>query len=238
MLQTPIHGVFFDADDTLFTLRESIGQSYSRLLAHSGISVPADSINARLREVWNEFKDFYLNTENEYKTDPDIERAVWFEFGRRLLGDLVPADTFDIHFEPVYQYYGKAESRTLRTGVSELLFALKQNNILTGVISNNDRRVVQVLSEMQLAAHFDHIFPSAEIGVKKPSPECFVRVQKYISLPAETLLYVGDNPELDYHAARAAGWQSILLCSKSTLDANLLSVSSFAELGELLFPLL
>ncbi len=44
-----------------------------------------------------------------------------------------------------------------------------------------------------------------QIGAAKPDPRCFARLAAELSLAPGQILYVGDDPELDVVAARAAG---------------------------------
>ncbi len=55
----------------------------------------------------------------------------------------------------------------------------------------------------------DHLFQvtlnARQIGVGKPHPRCFERLAAELDLPPGAILYVGDDPWLDVHAARTSG---------------------------------
>ena len=55
----------------------------------------------------------------------------------------------------------------------------------------------------------DHLFQvslnARQIGAGKPHPRCFERLATELDLPPGAILYVGDDPWLDVHAARASG---------------------------------
>jgi putative hydrolase of the HAD superfamily len=55
----------------------------------------------------------------------------------------------------------------------------------------------------------DHLFAlslnARQVGAAKPDPRCFERLAQDLRVAPEQLLYVGDDPELDVEAARAAG---------------------------------
>jgi putative hydrolase of the HAD superfamily len=48
-----------------------------------------------------------------------------------------------------------------------------------------------------------------QIGAAKPQRRCFERLAQELALAAEQIAYVGDDPELDVAAARAAGCRTV-----------------------------
>ncbi len=80
----------------------------------------------------------------------------------------------------------------------------------------------------------------------KPHVRAFERVAEAFGLPAEQLVYIGDNPAKDFHAPVQLGWRSVRLrlpgqvCETVPHDAMppTWEVGSVAALRELLFGLL
>jgi putative hydrolase of the HAD superfamily len=62
----------------------------------------------------------------------------------------------------------------------------------------------------QLAA-LNRCFISSGVGFRKPSPQFFHAVQTQLGLPPGAILMVGDDYENDLVAARACGWQAVLV---------------------------
>lgn len=58
----------------------------------------------------------------------------------------------------------------------------------------------------------EHMFAislsARQIGAAKPARRCFVRLAEELAVAPQQLLYVGDDPQLDVRAARAAGLRS------------------------------
>ena len=52
---------------------------------------------------------------------------------------------------------------------------------------------------------------SSEVGWRKPAPEFFAALCRSAGVPAECVLYVGDDPANDYAGAEAAGLRAVLL---------------------------
>jgi FMN hydrolase / 5-amino-6-(5-phospho-D-ribitylamino)uracil phosphatase len=59
----------------------------------------------------------------------------------------------------------------------------------------------------------EHIFSvslnARQIGAAKPERRCFERLARELRLPAAAIAYVGDDPQLDVAAARAAGLRTV-----------------------------
>jgi putative hydrolase of the HAD superfamily len=59
----------------------------------------------------------------------------------------------------------------------------------------------------------DHIFNvslnARQIGAAKPHPRCFERLGQELALDPGAIAYVGDDPQLDVAAARAAGLRTV-----------------------------
>ncbi|MBV8876132.1 MAG: HAD-IA family hydrolase [Gammaproteobacteria bacterium] len=59
----------------------------------------------------------------------------------------------------------------------------------------------------------EHIFSvslnARQIGAAKPERRCFERLAQELRLPAAAIAYVGDDPQLDVAAARAAGLRTV-----------------------------
>ena len=69
-------------------------------------------------------------------------------------------------------------------------------------------RIGYLRREMRLAAEFDQVFASCELGAAKPSTEFFLRIQEHLNVPSGNLCLVDDS-EKNVAAARIAGWRSV-----------------------------
>lgn len=71
-----------------------------------------------------------------------------------------------------------------------------------------------------IADAFDHIFISAELGLVKPDPAIYARVQEYLGAAPEDIVFVDDFAE-NIAAARAAGWHGIHFQNSGQAQAEL-----------------
>jgi putative hydrolase of the HAD superfamily len=91
----------------------------------------------------------------------------------------------------------------------------------------------------------DHLFSlslnARQIGAAKPARRCFERLAQELALEPAQVLYVGDDPRLDVHAARTAGLKTVWMNRRrhpwpAELTPADLSVRDLAELAHALAP--
>jgi putative hydrolase of the HAD superfamily len=101
--------------------------------------------------------------------------------------------------------------RVALPGAAATLAALRAKGFRTGVVSNADGRVAQLLAAAGLTPHLETILDSHVEGVEKPDPEIFRRALTRLGVPAERAAYVGDIYAIDALGARAAGMMPIVI---------------------------
>ena len=78
-------------------------------------------------------------------------------------------------------------------------------------VSNWDCSLGEVLARVELGSSLDGVVNSAEAGARKPDPAIFDPALALAGCPRAEALHVGDTPEEDVEAARAAGIRVLLL---------------------------
>lgn len=118
------------------------------------------------------------------------------------------------------------------------LVALQAAGYPLGVVSNMDATLGVTLEALDLATHFGVVVNSQEAGFAKPDPRIFRLAAGLMALPAEVLLYVGDQPEIDVVGALAAGLTPVLVDRDGAFAGATegLRVAALTELPRLLFP--
>lgn len=207
-----VKAVVLDVDGTLFTLKEPLGRSYSDVLAGLGIVTDRNSLEASCRTTWRAFQDEYLNVAGNFSTSHEREEVAWKEFVRRALagaGVECSAELRERAIEAIYNFFARGVTRRVGVGAEQFLSAMKQQGLPVIAATNNDRRTAQVVRELGLSSHFEHLFVSGDLAWKKPSPNFFLEIAKRVGVPAAELLHVGNDHNLDVLAARKAGLQAI-----------------------------
>jgi putative hydrolase of the HAD superfamily len=69
--------------------------------------------------------------------------------------------------------------------------------------------VGDAIGELGIGDHFLSTTASVDVGWRKPRPEIYELAIERSGFPASELLFVGDNPDCDYHGPVAAGMQAV-----------------------------
>jgi HAD superfamily hydrolase (TIGR01549 family) len=92
-----------------------------------------------------------------------------------------------------------------------ILDKLKARGVPLGVVSNYGTHLLDLLPKLEIFDYFDFIIVSAIVGVAKPHPRIFEMAIEEAGVPAEQLLYVGDNVVDDIEGANRIGIDAVLI---------------------------
>ncbi|MDX3075834.1 HAD-IA family hydrolase [Streptomyces sp. MI02-7b] len=98
------------------------------------------------------------------------------------------------------------------------LLAEIRQHLPVGVLSNCTDALRADLQHHGIT--FDHVFPSAELGVDKPSPHAFRSAADRMGIPTHALAYFDDEPTF-VHAARTVGMHAHLFTTAADCAARL-----------------
>lgn len=193
--------VLFDAAETLFTTRGSVGEIYGTVAQKYGSKVPPEVIQSAFRE---HFK-------GAGPLSPEAEKQWWREIVFAVFNDVGMVENFDHFFDEVYETFRDSQGWILFPETLEVLQELKKRQMKLGVISNFDTRIYSVMDSLRIRHFFDSVILSSETGFSKPDIEIFEAAIDDIRLPAAAILFVGDSLEDDVEAGIRAGLTSVLL---------------------------
>lgn len=89
------------------------------------------------------------------------------------------------------------------------------------MLSNATSRLDSDLAALDIAAEFDHIFNSSQIGFAKPDAQVFGHIEQSLGVSGDQIIYVDDGAA-NVEAATQRGWIS-LLATPDTRLADLLA---------------
>lgn len=139
----------------------------------------------------------------------DALGSVWKDVVyQRLIAEL---GIHDITWEELFADFDAriADSYAPFPKLHEVLTELSQTHAL-GIITNGRGEFQQrTIKRLGIARYFKAILISEIEGVRKPDAEIFHRAVARLGCTPEEAVYVGDNPEADVRAARAAGLKAI-----------------------------
>jgi putative hydrolase of the HAD superfamily len=214
--------IFFDAAGTLIRLTKSVGQHYALVGQRQGLELDAAALDRAFAQLWKEMPLRPATGEPREDDDKDW----WRDLAERLLDrtsprvDPLDRDTF---FEAAYGHFAEAGVWELYPEVREVLDALAPHYELA-VVSNFDGRLRMILKHLTTSKYFRHVFLSSELGADKPDPFIYQRALEVSGFEPGEVLHVGDDPERDWAAARAAGLEVFPLDRPRNSLRNLLQL--------------
>lgn len=92
----------------------------------------------------------------------------------------------------------------------KVLQSLRKRKLKIGLITNGNGEVQAAkLKLLDLTNAFDEVLLCGNFGIQKPNREPFDEMATKLGIPAEKLLYVGDNPICDIYGSKNAGYTPI-----------------------------
>ncbi len=202
-----IRAVFFDAGGTLLRTAEPVGRTYARLAGHYGWQAEEKPLDHGFRTAWKK------RIAEGAGGDGTLGREGW----KKILKSSVEAGgvpggfPFDDYFEEVYAHFARPDAWRDFPETEGVLTRLHERGIRTGILSNWDPRLRQVLAGFSWAERLDPVLISEEVGAEKPDPEIFRKAEQAGGLIAGQCALVGDDPISDQLGAKGAGWRWALV---------------------------
>ncbi|MBR1873593.1 MAG: HAD family hydrolase [Eubacterium sp.] len=197
---TKIKAVIFDLDGTLLdTLKDLYNATNAALRMHL---LPERTIDEVCRFVGNGIPNLIaraLPGGDEAATTNDLTDNALKKMHSDVLADFKAY--YDAHCEDNTKPY---------EGIADMLQALKNNGIHTGVVSNKADFAVKKLIPNYFPGLIDAASGENEAcGIpKKPAPEMVLRILEELNISAENAIYVGDS-DVDIVTAANAGMPCI-----------------------------
>jgi len=214
--------VLFDAAETLFTTRGTVGEIYGEVARNYGSTASPSEIQAA----------FVRQFRHSGPLTTDNEKQWWKDVVQRVFIDVGMIEDFDRFFDSVYEQFRDSRGWRLFPETLDVLKELQRLQYKLGIISNFDSRIFSVLQSLNIFSYFDSITISSQTGYAKPHPEIFKAAIRAAGVPADRILFVGDNLADDVHAGAAAGMHTILIDRKGRF-ADSESVNSIRSLNEI-----
>jgi putative hydrolase of the HAD superfamily len=196
--------VFLDAGGVL------VDPNWSRVseaLLRHGVAVSAEALAAAEPRAKRA-----LDTPELVRTTSDHTRG-WKYFNLVLeQAGVTLSDATDRALADLHEYHRRQNLwETVPPGVPEALTRLRGLGLTLVVASNANGTVRAHFERIGLAALFDVVLDSHDIGVEKPDPAFFAHGLRAVGAGAEEALHVGDFYSIDVVGARAAGIEAWLL---------------------------
>jgi putative hydrolase of the HAD superfamily len=218
--------VLFDAAETLFTTRGSVGKIYAAAAREYGSEASPETIQTA-------FARHFLGGGPLSVQD---QKRWWKDLVYRVFTDVGMVRNFDEFFDRVYDTFRDSQGWALFPDTLDVLKTLKGLDLKLGIVSNFDTRVYSVLESLGIRNLFDVIVLSSETGFSKPDTEIFEAAIKALGFQAKQILLVGDSLHDDIEAGSRAGLAAVLIdrTGRHAAKSGVTRISSLGEVQSLL----
>jgi putative hydrolase of the HAD superfamily len=225
-------GVFFDWFNTLSGYKTPREWLYQKAFEQHGIELTTKTI---FKGIQRGDRHYFSKGAPLMNTSDSLEaKARYYILYPRFICDEAHLDISpDIQLAVVQKALSEFNGQmVLFDDCLPLLQTLKQNHILTGIITNADARVLRMIDNSPISSLVDIITTSEEAKADKPSSAIFRLALSKAALKASEAVFVGDQYENDVVGAKNAGMAAILLDRLDALaDGNdYLRVRSLTEI--------
>jgi putative hydrolase of the HAD superfamily len=215
--------VLFDAAETLFTTRGSVGEIYASIARRFGSQAPSEAIQAAFVRHFRGSGPISIADQKQW----------WKEIVYRVFSEVGMVEDFDKFFDRVYDQFRDSQGWMLFPETFEVLQQLRTLGVRLGIISNFDTRIYSVLESLGIRDFFEAITTSSETGYSKPHPQIFAAATRNLGVAASEILLVGDSVHDDIEPALQAGLTAVLI-DRQGRYADYHSVRRISSLSEVL----
>lgn len=214
----PIKGIFFDAGDTLFEAKETIGFYYSQIAERYGVQIEAETLDGRFKNAFQKAPPLAF-PEADKESLQRLEYEWWHRLVRHVFSD-VHFPRFDVFFKELYGFFESESPWQLFPETQSVLRSLQKTNLKLGIISNFDSRLISICRHLGIHDFFEGIVFSSQSIVAKPHTKIFEQSLKQSGLSPSESLYVGDQYQNDVIGPQSAGMNALLLDRKNHFSAD------------------
>jgi len=225
MLLSGIQAVVFDAVGTLIHPEPPAPLVYATVGARFGSTLSPQTIAERFAAAFQREEE--VDRAIGLRTSEDREQERWRRIVASVLDEVTDPEEC---FRELYLHFSRPGAWRCEPEAIATLEQLPDHGYTLGLAANFDTRLKNVLAGFPMLWTIAQVVISSEIGWRKPAPAFFARVCQELALPAEQVLYVGDDLDNDYGAAGAAGLRAVLFDPENRAPANVTRIGRLADL--------
>jgi putative hydrolase of the HAD superfamily len=210
-----IRYLMFDFFGTLVQYRDGVSENPTgrslRFLQSIGIAISEHEFAARFQEIWD-------TTDREARLS--LRESHMHEIAARLFDNLGRRVSETQVAEFAAQYIEDWSEGVLAIdGISAILGEI---GFPSSIVSNtySPSLVPSLVQRFGLTDCFERIVTSVDHGYRKPHRSIYHRALNAAAVVPEEVLFVGDNPECDFHAPRQIGMQAVLISATPREDVE------------------
>jgi HAD superfamily hydrolase (TIGR01509 family) len=218
----------FYGGQTFVTYRAVFFDAFGTLIEQDPLSDPANTLRRRLEELgeridlermaatWAETEDYLRDKARQDREFAllarDRRQGFWIYAYWRLFQKLrVPEARAEYLVSQLMNRGIALEDIQADDEARPTLASLREQGLVTGMVSNAGQGLDEVCQAIGLASFLDHIIASGMAGAEKPDPQIFHFAAQQAGLPPESIIYIGDDYYKDVEGAEQAGMTGLLL---------------------------
>ena len=215
MLLSGIRAIILDAVGTLIHPDPPAPLVYAQVGKRCGTRYDADAVKTRFLRAFEQEEQ--TDRRLGWRTSEAREIERWRHIVANVLDDVSnPEDCFQALFE----HFGRPEAWRCEPDTGKVLTDLTQRGFVLGMASNYDSRLHKVMAGKPELRPIEHVIISSEVGWRKPAPEFFTAIWRIVELPADQILYVGDDLINDVQGAQSAGLHAVWFAPNGTNNST------------------
>ena len=173
-----------------------------------GHTISIETVKASIQRIYAETKE---NLTDARMTTPAQARRFWVDLYEAVLRDAGIDSDIRPGIERFYDRFQEGHFLDVYSDVRPTLDMLAKQDIRMGVLSNWSEHLEEILRRLDLRDYFEFVIVSAVVGCEKPDGKIFDLMVGKADVPRQGILYIGDDPEEDIHAAQDAGIDALLI---------------------------
>lgn len=229
--------IFLDAVGTLFGVRGTVGEIYSRFAAQVGVQVDPQPLNQAFID------SFFAAPKAAFPgvapQDLPAHELLWWKavsaHAFQQVGAFSEFADFDTFFQMLFDHFATPEPWFIYPEVPQVLKYWQQQGISLGVISNFDSRLHAVLATLALGDYFETVTISTEVGAAKPDSQVFATALAKHQVDADGAWHIGDSWQDDYQGAEQTGLRGVWL-NRNEKSSPGPTQTEIADLSRLALP--
>jgi putative hydrolase of the HAD superfamily len=207
-----IKAIFFDWFNTLARFDPPREELHRQTYQQFGIEVSLDKVRRGLLladKGW--FKENIKAKVEARSPEEQTEISIYYEKTVLNEAGVKASRELLLKISNKMQQLYKGITFALFEDVLTTLKALKERNLILGLLTNVARDMNSICRRLGLEPYLDFIVTSKEVGVDKPEPLIFLAALERAKVKASEAIHIGDQYKLDIIGARRVGITPILI---------------------------
>jgi len=206
-----VRAAVFDVVGTLVEPAPSVPVAYEQSAIRHGVEVSASQLSSRFAAAWKRQEAIDAAASPQHVTSRTREYERWQGVVSDVFAGIADAGTSENIFQDLWDHFARPTAWRPTAQGPAIVAAAREAGLEVALASNFDERLFEVAAVVEPLVQAAHVFPSSELGWRKPATGFYRAVEARLGMQPTELVMFGDNRELDVVAARRAGWHAVLL---------------------------